>query len=280
MKPAASHRTFKLAATFLLLATALCVRAQHERTHSTMLGGGWASIYDTYLSPYTYTGGNVHLVRETSRELQRPLLHIDGITLQTLLDVDASFVKSPARNVDELAAGVRYSVAGLWRVPLFAYGSAAERRWNVHVGPMLSGYIGGIYNERNGNNPAQAKLELMVDLTAMAQFHFRMLRRDCTVRYQVVIPFIGAAFSPQYGQSYYEAFTLGHHDHNVVFAHFVNMPSMRHLLTLDLPIRRSSRTKLRIGYAGEFMQSTFNNLRYHSYTHAFMIGVTQTFNRL
>ncbi len=271
----------RLMATLLLLSAFSCVFAQHERIHSTMFGGGASSIYDTYLSPYTYTGGTVHLLRETRRELQHPLLHIDGLTFQTMLDVDASFVKSPARNVDEVAGGARYSLAWLYRLPLFAPSDpAASSPFDLHVGPAVTGYLGGIYNDRNGNNPAQAKADLMVDLTAMCQYRFRMLRRGCNVRYQVSIPLFGLAFSPQYGQSYYEAFVLDNRDHNVLFAHIGNMPSMRHLVTLDIPIRRASRTTLRIGYAGQFMQSTFNNLRYHSYTHSFMIGLTQTLNRL
>ncbi|MCR4612521.1 MAG: DUF3316 domain-containing protein [Bacteroidaceae bacterium] len=269
-------------ATLLLLSAFTCAFAQHERTHSTMVGGGWASIYDTYLSPFTYTGSNVHLLRETRRELQHPLIHIDGLTFQTLLDIDASFVKSPAKNVDETAGGVRYSLGWLYRLPFLDRFSGTERfgLTAVHVGPQVSGYAGAIYNERNGNNPAQAKVDLMVDLTAMAQLHLRLFKRNCNLRYQVAVPFFGLAFSPQYGQSYYEAFTLKHHDHNVVFAHFANMPSMRHLLTFDFPLRSDSRTTLRVGYAGQFMQSTFNNLRYHSYTHSFMIGLTQTLNRL
>ena len=272
----------RLMAIAVLLSAFSCMHAQHERMHSTMAGGGWASIYDTYLSPYTYTGSNVHLLRETRRELQHPLIHISGLTFQTLLDVDASFVKSPAKNVDEIAGGVRYSLGWLYRLPFLDRLSGTERLGltAVHVGPMVSGYVGGIYNERNGNNPAQAKADLMVDFTAMAQLHFRMFQRSCNLRYQVAVPIFGLSFSPQYGQSYYEAFTLDQHDHNIVFAHFANMPSMRHLLTLDVPLRRNSRTTLRVGYAGEFMQSTFNNLRYHSYTHSFMIGLTQTLNRL
>ena len=286
MNRRAPYRYRRLTATLLLLSAFVGVSAQHERTHSTMVGAGWASIYDTYLSPYTYHGTNIHLLRETRRPLRSPLLKTDRLTFQTLLDDDLSMVKSPARNVDEYAGGVRYSLSWLYQLPLRGRTSsvqgtdAADAPFTLHLGPKLSDYAGGIYNVRNGNNPAQAKADLMLDFTAMGQFRFQMLRRRCTLRYQAAIPLMGIAFSPQYGQSYYEAFTLGHRDHNVLFAHVGNMPSMRHLLTLDVPLRRSSRTTLRLGYAGEFMQSRFNNLRYHSYTHAIMIGLTQTLNRL
>ena len=141
--------------------------------------------------------------------------------------------------------------------------------------------LGFIYNTRNNsNNPAQGRFSLNVMPSGVATYRFPFLKRNWAVRYELDVPLAGVMFSPNYGQSYYEAFVLDHSDHNVVFAHFANMPSMRHLLTLDVPIRRDSRTTLRIGYAGQFMQSTFNNLRYHSYTHSFMIGLTQTLNRL
>ena len=77
------------------------------------------------------------------------------------------------------------------------------------------------------------------------------------------------AFSPNYGQSYYEAFVLKQEDHNVLFAYPGNMPSMRHRLTLDIPIRRYF---LRVGYVAQFNQAKFNHLKYHSWTHDFVIG--------
>ena len=151
--------------------------------------------------------------------------------------------------------------------------------FSLYAGPMLTGYLGGVYNERNGNNPAQGKAELTVDLSAKLKWDFNLLRRRMSLSYQLAVPLIGVAFSPEYGQSYYEAFSLEDGHTNAVFAHVGNMPSMRHLLSLDIPIRKASSTALRLTYAGYFMQSEFNKLRYHSYTHSFMVGVTKYFLR-
>lgn len=267
----------------------LSAQAQ-DRQHSIMVGGGWSNVLDTYLSPYSYKGGNVRLMRETQRDIQQFFIGKKKVHFQTLLDLDCSFLESRAKNVNEYAGGVRYSAS--WQFPLTPdapYASIESQlttlntqptTLNFYAGPMLSGYAGGIYNERNGNNPAQGKVDLMLDLTASAVCQFRMLNRRMTARYQLAIPFVGLAFSPNYGQSYYEAFSLGNYDKNVVFANFGNAPSMRHLLTLDIPLsKRSNNTTLRVGYSGNFMQAKFNNLRYHSYTHAFLIGFTQTFSR-
>lgn len=246
-----------------------------ERYHSVMAGVGWGNVLDTYLSPYSYKGENVRLMRETQRDLQHFFIGNTQVRFQTLLDLDCSFLESLAKNVNEYAGGVRYSAS--WQYPIQLSGPAFQ----LHAGPMLSGYAGCVYNERNGNNPAQAKVDLMLDLTATAQYQFRWLNRSMTARYQFAVPFVGLAFSPNYGQSYYEAFALGNYDHNVVAATFANAPSMRHLLTLDVPLsKRPNATTLRIGYSGNFMQAKFNNLRYHSYTHAILIGFTQTFNAL
>lgn len=294
-------------ATWLLLSAFFCVFAQEKdapdlksspveeldvREHAWMLGGGFSNVLDTYLSPYIYKGGEIRLMRETQR-LTRLFWRENEkteprVTFQTLLDLHGSYLESRAGNVNGWAGGVRYGLGWLYRVmPVKNAGNVTEawtstqfQRFSLEVGPILSGYMGAVYNERNGNNPAQAKLDLMLDLSAVCSYHFRLFHHPFALRYQLTVPFVGVAFSPNYGQSYYEAFSLGNYDHNTVFANFVNMPSMRHLLTLDVPLSRLSRTALRVGYVGEFMQSTFNHINYHSYSHCLMIGFTQSFRKL
>ncbi len=263
-----------LAAALAWLPVSACLWAQEAvRTHSVMAGAGVGDVLDTYLSPYCYAGANFRLMRETQRRVRRPPWG-GGATFQTLLDADVSLLTGRMGGVAEYAGGVRYSLAWLGRV--------AQPLPGLHVaaGPTFSGYAGCVYNERNGNNPAQAKADVMLGASASATYTFALARRPCRVRYQVAAPLVGAAFSPNYGQSYYEAFVLGDYDRNVVLAHPLNAPSMRHLLTVDIPLGRASATTLRLGYAGALMQSTFNHLRYHSYTHAFLVGFTQTFRRL
>lgn len=246
----------------------MAVSAQTDslRMHSTLYGFGAANVLDTYLSPYSYKGIEARIIRQTER---RTKLWNGRISYLTEIDFNISRTKNPAKNVKEYAGGIRYANAWL-------YNFNDMGPWHLAAGLQASGYAGCVYNDRNGNNPAQAKADLMIDLTGQATCRFRVKRSHWLARYKVSIPFVGLAFSPQYGQSYHEMFSLKDYDHNCVFANFVNMPSMRHLLTVDIPVGHNT---LRLGYAGEFMQSKFNGLRYHSYSHNFMIGFTKYFIR-
>lgn len=65
------------------------------------------------------------------------------------------------------------------------------------------------------------------------------------LRYQVNVPMIGLMFSPHYGQSYYEIFSLGNSSGVIQFTSLHNQPSLRQMLSVDLPI---GYTKMRFSY--------------------------------
>ena len=138
----------------------------------------------------------------------------------------------------------------------------------VHAG------LGAIYNNRNSNNPVQAKADIDIDASLMAVYPFHIRKVPFTARYQTSLPLIGAMFSPRYGQSYYEM-SLGNYDHNVCFTYPGNAPSMRHFLTLDFPIAGFT---FRAGYLCDIRQSRVNGLRSHIWNHTFMIGYVKHFS--
>lgn len=237
-----------------------------EVMHSSMIGAGLANVLDTYLSPYEYTGAEVRIMRETMRMTK---LGGGRVSNQSLIDLNGSYLENRAGTAHEWVGGLRYSQS--WH---YNFRPAAD--FCYLLGLSASGYAGCVYNTRNGNNPAQAKVDLAVDLSAMAVYRFRLFGKTLTARDQIAVPFLGVAFSPQYGQSYYEIFSLGQYDSNVKVAYFGNMPSLRNLLTLDIPLGDNT---LRIGYVAQFNQAVFNHLRYHSYSHDIMIGFVKKFIR-
>lgn len=247
-----------------------------EVIHSSMIGIGSSNVLDTYLSPYSYTGIDIRIQRETMR---MTTLGDGRVSNQSFIDINGAINSNHAGNLDEYAGGIRYSQG--WFYNLFNGNIVnpvehSSSRWNFAVGAAASGYLGAIYIDRSSNNPAQAKADIMIDASAMATYDMRIAGHHFLWRYQMSVPLLGVAFSPNYGQSYYEAFSLGNYDHNVVFAYIGNMPSMRHRLTLDIPIKRYM---LRVGYVAQFNQSTFNHLKHHCYSHNFMIGFNKYFYR-
>lgn len=238
-----------------------------NRTQTHMFSFGPTEILDTYLSPEKYRGNEFRYTAYSNKPF-RPDSHLT----QTIIHQGSLAVThNRADNNDELmgAYNFQYHVRYNWR-PIECLLVAAGG------GPDLN--IGYLYNTRNGNNPAQLRASLNLAPSAMIRYDFGSSRLAFRLGYEVMTPLIGVMFSPNYGQSYYEIFNEGNKDHNVVFTTIATTPSMRQMLTLDMrPIRKWSRTWLRIGYIGDYQQSKVNHLKYHEYAHLFMLGFTKGF---
>ena len=107
----------------------------------------------------------------------------------------------------------------------------------------------------------------------MADYHFRVLKQRWQWRTQVDVPVAGLMFSPQYGQSYYEIFGLGHYDHNLRLTHPFNVPSVRIFSTLSLPF---AHRRFAIGLDANIRQSHINGLKRHAWNTMLVISYTRT----
>ena len=239
-----------------------------------MLGIGGTRILDTYLSQEHFSGIGLSFLATSVRQR---LPHTDAgdntpCRWTTLMEHEAnlSSVKDRADSKQELEGAYNFYWGKLYTLTSHA------SPLTLQVGGLANASLGFIYNTGNSNNPAQARAHLNLMPTGVASYRFHLFKKPVTARYELSLPLAGIMFSPNYGQSYYEIFSQGNYDHNIVPTTFVSSPEWRHMLTFDTQL--SSKLTLRIGYLGNMQQAKVNNLRQHVYTHRFLIGITRRFS--
>lgn len=224
-----------------------------------MVGVGWQALQDTYLSPLHYSGMDISYISHTVREHE-------GRAWSRIIINEGNI----ARTRDKADKGAFLSA--FYR---FEYGAVRswqllDNRLTLSAGGEGDITLGGIYNTRGGNNLAQARAELNIGPKGRATYK---LSKAITLNGEFSTPLVGLCFSPNYGQSYYEIFTLGNYDHNVVPTTFVSTPSLRMMVTADITFLK---THWRLGWSGNLHQKQVNNLKQHVYSNDFIIGIVRT----
>ncbi len=230
-------------------------RAMKSTNQATLLGVGKAFLTDTYLSPLKYSGLTMSLLHDRispTRHLNEKLL------LQQQFQIQLAFTKNPSASASEYAGEVSYSVNAFY--PFFK-----NAKFSLLAGGGGDASLGGIYNVRNSNNPGSLKTSVNLDLSAMATYNWRRL----TFRWQASTPFLGMFFSPAYGQSYYEIFSLGNGKGTVRFASFQNQLALRNYFTVDIPLNNLT---IRTGYLGDFYRTNVNDITTKIISHQFVLG--------
>lgn len=259
----------------MLLPTGLF--SQTSVTRTTMLGCGSSNRYDTFLSPLDYKGTDVRFLSTVLRS--RNMTATDGTSasalplisdIQLTHDGGFDYTDNPHGNANTFAGHYNFALSLMHRWHF------CDDKLTLRAGAMTDLYLGFAYNMRNtANNPAQGYASLGIGAAASASYilPLKLNKRSLSVTYEARLPLAGVMFSPNYGQSYYEIFNRGNYDNNVVFTSFAT-PSYRHQLTIDVPV--SARLAVRVGYLGDIRQAKPNNLRQHTYTNDFIIGITKT----
>lgn len=228
-------------------------------TRATLYGVGFTNVFDTYLSPQEYKGIDFRISRESMRMTRL----LDGnVSLQTFFQADLGYTHNKVDNNNTFSALANWNYGLHHHFPL----TGNFKLLAGAVGDFNGGFV---YNLRNGNNPAQARAYINLAASGMAIWELRVKNRPVTLRYQVNLPLMGVMFMPNYGQSYYEIFTLGHWDGVVNFTSLHNQPSLRQMLTADFPV---GRTRMRLAYLWDAQQAKVNEIKTHTYSHVFMVG--------
>ena len=235
--------------------------------HEQYFGIGHTNSLDTYLTPVEYVGASLFLLHRTERTARWGK---ERVAVQATYSGYAALPRSKADDDPALEGGLNAAVAWLYRF-------RPVGRWAFALGGMAEAESGFTYLVRGGNNPAQGRLAVHLGMTGRVVRPFRVGRQQWEARAQVDVPLVGGMFTPNYGQSYYEIFSLGHYDKNVRATHPWNAPSARLTATLTLPLWGA---RLSLGYNGEARQSHVNHLKHHTWNHHFIIGYVRTLRLL
>ncbi len=229
-------------------------------------GVGRANVLDTYLSPLEYTGTDLSMTLRTERAAHWG----KGVNVVAEYTAHMAYLHSPTDDGKEWDG--EFSAAGGWIRSWQLNG-----HWRLAAGGLAEASGGFTYNTRGSNNPAQGRFGVQLEATALAEYTFRIGRKQASARVQADAPLIGAQFSPVYGQSYYEIFSLGHSQGVVHFTHPGNVPTARLLAVATLPVWKSH---VSIGYLADIRQSRLGGLRRHAWRNSIMIGYTRTLHIL
>ena len=244
----------------LLSVTAQPLASYRFEERSFSLGGGYADIIDTYLSPLNYNGANVMLMGE---HFSQTALSSNRWYTQSLFSLHGDYVMPRSGSGLMVGGMVDYSRTYYYRIRL------KEANFSVYVGSQGQLRMGGIYNLRNSNNPAQLKLGVNAAVSAMAKYVFLLGDLPMNIRLQADLPLLGVAFGPDYGQSYYEIFYLGESEGCVHTTSLHNNLSIRTNISCDIQLVSCT---LRFILANDFYQWTLKGQYYRMGIHSIMLG--------
>lgn len=238
---------------------------EHTRfeERSLSLGGGYTNMVDTYLSPLRYSGPHVALLSECFSQMK---CHSGRWFTQSLFALHGDYTTPESGSGVTVGGMADYSYTYYYEVPL---SSSLARRLRLFVGPQGQLRIGGIYNLRNSNNPAQLKLGVNIAASSMAKYAFTLWNTPMSVRLQADVPLLGTAFGPDYGQSYYEIFYLGQGEGCVHVTAPHNNLSLSTQLSYDVAFRTCT---VRLTWKEDLYHWHLGNQQYRMFTHTIMLG--------
>lgn len=221
---------------------------------------GSAHIRDTYLTPLQYKGWEVALGYERMQAMRfNPERWV--MSLDARLSLGRNFNR--AHTALMWQAGFAPSWSMMWRARL-------PLGFMLAAGGRAAADLGVLYLPRNGNNPASAKASITVGAVGMAVWNGRLGRLPVTLRYQPSLPLIGAFFSPDYDELYYEIW-LGNHSGLAHCAWPGNYFLWNNLVTADLHF---GATTLRLGYRCNVFSSKSGDIVSREVSHCFVLGIS------
>lgn len=235
----------------------------------TVVGIGGYGLKDTYLSPgkenLTYSGWGIRILNERMK-----MVRLKGrpVSRQQIFSAELANTRNPSGTATDFAGLVDYSLG-------YHYHFLPLPQLKVLAGASARAMGGFIYNTRNGNNPASAKVDIDLNISAIAIYGLKIRDYPLYLRYQIEVPFSGVMFAPHYGQSYYEIFDVGNSGGVIQYNSFHNKFAMKNYATVDFPVFNFT---IRAGYLNSLYYTDVNGIESHIVSHSFMIGLVKEFS--
>ena len=267
---------------FMIIAFVLPLTAAAQ---SHMIGIGPSRILDTYISQEKYSGVGITYLyiragKKPNKRWQNNIEHEvdlsktrDRSHTTSMLEGNYNLYWGRVATVASMTSRTSRTSEGEETSMTSMASISSQPSFLLQAGLAANVNLGFLYDMSTSNNPAQARFALNLMPVGIATYGFDMKEQHFSLRYELNLPLVGLMFSPNYGQSYYEIFSRGNYDHNIVPTTFVSAPNFRQLLTLDWQV--SEKWAVRVGYLGNYQQADVNHLKSHIYTHRFVIGVTK-----
>jgi hypothetical protein len=227
------------------------------------LGYGTSSVYDSYLSPLNYTGNNTGLLYE---QMKNTGLMNGNVSVQHLFIANYSWTENNPGTASYYTGLIEYDYGLLYRFKPVG-------KWQFFAGPQVGGLVGFVYNTRNDNNPATGKAHIDLGMSAIANYKLKIHSQSVHLKEQFCLPFAGAMYSPQFGESYYEI-SLGDTKDLIHFSSFHNYLAFRNMLSAEILLKSFT---LRLSYHFSFYETRINNLDTRLVTNTFYIGFSNNF---
>lgn len=265
-------RFSRIVALLCLSMTGIAVNAQDanvgalpkgtEIQSASFFGIGGHDVQDTYLSPNMYSGQALVVASEKTT-----LMSGKGRRsyLNKWTKADVGMLSDNALRGAEISFHADMLESRMWMF----YDDA---RFTVLAGYNMNFLVGGVYNLRNSNNPAQAKVYVGAGLSTMGIWRFQYGYVPFAVRLSLDMPLLGLGFSPEYGQLYYQIYENGLTDHNIFLSHPFNSDNFSGRLMIDIP---AGNVQLRTGVELRGYSYKVNNLKSHQIESNLMLGIVK-----
>lgn len=222
---------------------------------------GSSRISDTYLSPLQYSGVQYAYSYQRLQAMRfAPERWIMGLDVRLALDRDLN----PARNgiMWGLGGSAQWSMMHRWTTDCTGVQLAAGGSTRVDAGMR---YLG-----RNSNNPVSATAEWTVGPSALVNCNVRLWSLPVQLGARTDLPLLGAMFSPDYDEPYYEI-SLGNRSGLVHMFRPGTAFRIDQQLYADLCF---GATRLRVGYRWLYSDSKLSNIVTRSAQHMFTLGLS------